>query len=107
LQKTIETQEAPSLFYRICERSIDEVVSSGLRVWCAAGGRFEPPTGSTPHPKALALIGAPMRDRQELCQAVSQHLGRRLAGRYGFDYPAALEEAVLRGWEMFLEGGKE
>jgi hypothetical protein len=59
-------------------------------------------------PQALELLGAPMRDRQELCQAiernrqaVSQHLGRHLAQRYGFDYPAVLEETVLRGWEVF------
>ena len=64
--------------------------------------------------QALALLGAPMRDRQELCQAIernrqaiSQHLGRRLAQRYGFDYPAALEETVLRGWEVFLDGQGE
>jgi len=64
--------------------------------------------------QALALLGAPMRDRQELCQAiernrqaVSQHLGRRLAQRYGFEYPAVLEETVLRGWEVFLDGQKE
>ncbi len=65
-------------------------------------------------PQALALIGAPMRDRQELCQtiernrqAVSQHLGRHLARQYGFDYPAVLEETVLRGWEVFLGEQKE
>jgi len=65
-------------------------------------------------PQALALLGAPMRDRQELCQAIegnrqaiSQHLGRRLAQRYGFDYPAVLEETVLRGWEVFLDGRGE
>ena len=62
-------------------------------------------------PQALALLGVPMRDRQELYQAIEgnrqgvlQHLGRRLAQRYGFEYPAALEETVLRGWEKFLEG---
>ncbi len=65
-------------------------------------------------PQALALLGTPMRDRQELCQtiernrqAVSQHLGRRLARQYGFDYPAVLEETVLRGWEVFLDGEGE
>src|SRR5260370_14399977 len=61
--------------------------------------------------QALALLGAPMRDHQELCQtiernrqAVSQHLGRHLAQQYGFEYPAVLEETVLRGWEVFLAG---
>ena len=65
-------------------------------------------------PQALALLGAPMRDRQELCQtiernrqAVSQHLARRLAQRYGFEYPGELEETVLRGWEVFLGEQKE
>src|SRR5260370_42216315 len=60
-------------------------------------------------PQALALLGAPMRDRQELCQAiernrqaVSQHLGRHLAQQYGFDYPAVLEGTVLQGWEVFM-----
>ncbi len=65
-------------------------------------------------PQALALLGAPMGDRQELCQtiernrqAISQHLGRRLAQQYGFDYPAALEETVVWGWEVFLAGREE
>jgi len=65
-------------------------------------------------PQALALLGTPTSDRQELCQAiernrqaVSQRLGRCMAQQYGFDYPAALEETVLRGWEVFLVGRGE
>jgi hypothetical protein len=64
--------------------------------------------------QALALLGAPMRDRQELCQAiernrqaVSQRLGRRLAQQYGFEYPAALEVTALQGWEIFLDEEEE
>jgi hypothetical protein len=62
-------------------------------------------------PQALALIGAPVRDLQELCQtiernrlAVSQHLGRHLAQKYGFEYPSALEATVIEGWQEFLAG---
>lgn len=60
-------------------------------------------------PQAMELIGAPMRTRQELIetiernrQAVSQQLGPRLAERYGFGYPAALEAVTLAGWQAFL-----
>ncbi len=61
-------------------------------------------------PQALALLGAPMRDRQELYQTIERHrqavshLGRRLAQRYGAEYPAALEATVLQGWQAFLTG---
>lgn len=60
-------------------------------------------------PQALALIGAPMRDRHELYQtiehnrqAVSQHLGPSLAHKYNFPYPSALETTTLQGWQTFL-----
>ncbi len=63
-------------------------------------------------PQAMDLIGAPMRTRQELLQtiernrlAVSQGLGPRLAERYGFAYPAALEAVTLEGWQAFLKMG--
>lgn len=58
--------------------------------------------------QALIELGTPMRDRQEIMQAVERHrqivsqLGRRLAQRYGFDYPAALETTVLESWQKFL-----
>ena len=61
-------------------------------------------------PQALALIGASMRDRQELYQAIERNrqtvsqLGRRLAQHYGFAYPSALEATVLQGWQAFLTG---
>ncbi|HLW01425.1 MAG TPA: hypothetical protein VKT82_22405 [Ktedonobacterales bacterium] len=60
-------------------------------------------------PQAMELIGAPMRYRQELMQAIERNrqavsrLGPGLAERYGFDYPAALEAVTLEGWQAFLE----
>jgi hypothetical protein len=64
--------------------------------------------------QALAVVGAPMGNRQELVQAiernrlaVSQELGPRLAERYGFAYPAALEAVTLQGWQAFLVGQQE
>lgn len=59
-------------------------------------------------PQALRQVGAPMRDRQEIIQTVERHrqlvsqLGRRLAHRYDFEYPAALEATVIEGWQAFL-----
>ena len=61
-------------------------------------------------PQALSLIGAPMRNRQELYQAIEgmryavSQLGHRLAQRYGFAYPSTLEATVLQGWQAFLIG---
>lgn len=57
--------------------------------------------------EALALLGAPLRDRGEMAAAIAHHrvvvaeLGRQLAMRYGFAYPAALEEMVAREWRAF------
>ncbi len=59
-------------------------------------------------PQALAIVGLPMRNRQEL-RAVIEHnreivaqLGRRLAQKYAFAYPEALEATVLQGWQAAL-----
>ncbi|MGE5334705.1 MAG: hypothetical protein ACM3N4_08405 [Nitrososphaerota archaeon] len=55
----------------------------------------------------LALCGPPTRSREEICAAIESYqetaaqLGRKLAGQYGFAYPAALEEAVRRDWQAF------
>lgn len=64
-------------------------------------------------PQALAVLGAPMRNREELYhtlegnrQLVSQ-LGRQLAQRYDFTYPAALETIVLQNWQEFIQAGEE
>jgi hypothetical protein len=60
-------------------------------------------------PAALALLGMPMGDREELCQAIEStrhivaQLGRRLAERYGFAYPSDLETTVLQAWELFRQ----
>jgi predicted nucleotidyltransferase len=57
--------------------------------------------------RALALTGAPIRTRAEIVAAIEgqrvvvARLGRALAARYGFEYPAALEAMVLREWEAF------
>ncbi len=55
----------------------------------------------------LALCGAPTQTRQEICDAIERYqetvslLGRRLAERYGFGYPAELENTVRRDWNTF------
>lgn len=57
------------------------------------------------HP--LALVGAPVRTREEIVAAIEDEravvarLGRQLAERYGFEYPTALEAMVIREWEAF------
>lgn len=64
----------------------------------------------SPGSQALRQVGAPMRDRQEIFETIERHrqivsqIGRRLAQRYGFEYPAALEATVLEGWREFLAG---
>jgi hypothetical protein len=58
--------------------------------------------------EARSVIGAPMRNRAEIFQAlegnrkVISRIGRRLAQKYSFAYPAALEATVLQGWQEFL-----
>ena len=57
----------------------------------------------------LALCGAPTQTRGEICVAIELYqdtvslLGRRLAERYGFDYPEELENTVRRDWNAFRE----
>jgi hypothetical protein len=55
-----------------------------------------------------------LRDRVELIAAIEatrsevSKVGRELAAKYGFDYPAALEQVVQKGWAEFqaLRGGQ-
>lgn len=55
---------------------------------------------------ALALIGQPLRTRQEILDATTQirdevaRVGRQLAARLGFDYPSDVEMVVLQGWDV-------
>lgn len=55
----------------------------------------------------LALCGMPTRTRDEICDAIERYqevvssLGRRLAERYRFEYPAALEDVVRHDWSAF------
>ena len=55
----------------------------------------------------LTLCGAPTQTREEICDAIERYqetvslLGRRLAERYGFEYPAELENIVRRDWKAF------
>lgn len=55
----------------------------------------------------LELCGAPTRTRAEICAAIERYqdtisqLGRRLAERYNFAYPVALEDVVRRDWQAF------
>jgi hypothetical protein len=61
-------------------------------------------------PAALSLVGMPMRDREEIYQAIEStrqtvaQLGRRLAERYTIAYPIDLEATVLEAWERFRNG---
>lgn len=55
----------------------------------------------------LALCGAPIRTRAEICAAIDRaqdavaELGRELAERYDFAYPAELEDVTRRDWRAF------
>ncbi|QBD74987.1 hypothetical protein EPA93_02850 [Ktedonosporobacter rubrisoli] len=57
--------------------------------------------------QAQALLGAPMRDRQEVYQVIEQQratvsrVGRQLTQTYGVSYPTALEAVVLKDWQDF------
>jgi predicted nucleotidyltransferase len=57
--------------------------------------------------EALALCGAPTRTRAEICAAIERYqdtiaqLGRSLAARYHFEYPADLEAVARRDWRDF------
>lgn len=57
---------------------------------------------------ALEVLGAPVRTRDELKALIERHrdevsrVGRALAERYAFSYPAVVEETVRAGWEEFL-----
>jgi hypothetical protein len=58
--------------------------------------------------EALALLGAPTRNRSEILQVIEahrdevSHVGRLLAERHQFAYPVPLEETVRRTWQVFL-----
>jgi len=58
--------------------------------------------------QALHILGAPMRNHQELIQVIELHravvseLGHHLAHQYGFEYPAVLEAIVRRCWQEFV-----
>ena len=55
----------------------------------------------------LALCGAPTRTREEIRDVIERYqqtvslLGRRLAERYGFEYPTELEGVVRQDWIAF------
>ncbi len=59
----------------------------------------------------LEIMGAPGRTRSELLRVIELHrdevsqVGRGLAKRYSFDYPAELERTVRAGWGDFLSSG--
>ncbi len=58
-------------------------------------------------PRALHILGAPMRNHQELTHAIEMNrevvaeLGRELAQHYSFEYPSELEATVLQSWLDF------
>ena len=58
--------------------------------------------------EALALVGQPMRTEAEIIAASADlreeiaRVGRLLAEKLGFDYPAAAEATVRRTWQDFL-----
>lgn len=58
--------------------------------------------------EARGVIGAPMRNRQEIYRAIEGNrevvarIGRHLAQTYGFAYPAELETTARQGWRDFL-----
>jgi len=58
-------------------------------------------------PEVQRALGMPARTRAEVLAAVDAlhalvaRIGRELAARHGFDYPAELEALVLESWEAF------
>jgi len=116
---------------KVLHRGLDLLALTGIeiergslvRLWyVAAAGRYIPTQRLTIHTgtpmfhaidsliglKALAILGAPARNRSELLQVIEAHhdevsrIGRTLAETLGFDYPEALEETVRRAWQEFL-----
>ncbi|GHO86425.1 hypothetical protein [Dictyobacter formicarum] len=63
--------------------------------------------GRSPGPDALTMLGAPIRNLPELCSTIELHrtivanVGRELARKYGFTYPANLEAMVIENWQRF------
>jgi len=59
--------------------------------------------------RALALLGAPLRTREELVVCIEANrdevaaVGRRLSDRLGFEYPSALEKVVRDRWACVAE----
>jgi hypothetical protein len=57
--------------------------------------------------ESLTVCGAPTRTRAEICAAIERYrdvvsrLGRSLAERYDFEYPAQLEAMTRREWRAF------
>ena len=60
-------------------------------------------------PEVQRVLGMPTRTRPEILAAVDAlhalvaRVGRELAARHEFDYPAELEALVLESWEAFKE----
>jgi hypothetical protein len=63
-------------------------------------------------PPALATLGAPTRNREEILQVIELHqklvsqLGHEFAQQYGFPYPSALEATVLQSWKTFASSSQ-
>jgi hypothetical protein len=57
---------------------------------------------------ALQLVGRPMRTESEIIETGADvrdevaRVGRLLAEKLGFDYPAAAEATIRRTWQDFL-----
>lgn len=60
-------------------------------------------------PDALKTLGAPLRDRTEIYQAIEllrdevSEVGRHLAQQLEIEYPVALERTARREWDIFME----
>lgn len=123
----INTHKHRKVLYRdldlLCIRRIQHERDLLLRFWYIhSSGRDYSTARQTMHsltevvctvrakvPHALRILGAPMRDHQELIQVIEinrkvvAELGRQLAQQYGFEYPSTLEATVLRSWQDFVE----
>ena len=114
---------------KVLDRDLDLLAYVGLRfehdllrrLWLIDLSGFDEPRNKTIHTltcqmrtitnglgeHAFRVVGRPLESREQLVEAIEAArsevatVGRRLAGKLSFDYPADLEAVVLAGWEQW------
>jgi hypothetical protein len=124
----INSHKHRTLLYRglgpLCIRRIQKERDLLLRLWyISATGKDYGGTRETVHSlteiiatipgsesglEPLSILGAPMRNHQELIRVIElnrelvSELGHQLAHQYGFEYPYALEVTVVGHWRDYV-----